>query len=103
MKPERIQSEFNVPGDAADAIQDFLEDHGAWRLTGGGNRLVRDYRFPSARTAAAFAHFAADVADAVGHVCAVELRGDSLRIVVGAGSVLRPGDLELAAALAGVD
>ncbi|MEO1086193.1 MAG: 4a-hydroxytetrahydrobiopterin dehydratase [Acidobacteriota bacterium] len=103
MKPERIQNEFNVPGDAAEAVEDFLEDHGAWRLSGGGNRLLRDYRFPTARTAATFAHFAADVADAVGQACALELRGDALRIVVGGGSILTPKDLELAAALAGVD
>ncbi|MEO1367795.1 MAG: 4a-hydroxytetrahydrobiopterin dehydratase [Acidobacteriota bacterium] len=103
MKPERIQSEFNVPGEAANAVQDFLEDHGAWRLTGGGNRLVREYHFPTARSAAAFAHFGAEVADAFDHLCAIELRGDSLRIIIGAGSVLIPKDLELAAALAGVD
>lgn len=102
MKPERIQEELRAPGEASEAVHDFLDEHGGWRLGAGGNRLVRDYGFPSPRVASAFTQFAAEVAAALDHPCTLELRGVELRLVVGRGDVLGPRDVELAEAIGGV-
>ena len=102
MKPERIQEEFRVPGEASETVQDFLDEHAGWRLDAGGSRLVRDYGFATARIASAFTQFAAEVAAELDHPCALELRGAELRLLVGGGGVLGPQDVELAAAIAQV-
>ncbi|MEM1178731.1 MAG: 4a-hydroxytetrahydrobiopterin dehydratase [Acidobacteriota bacterium] len=102
MKPERIQEQVTVPGDAAGAVQDFLDDHAGWGLGAGGSRLIREYRFLNSRIAAAFTQFVAEVADALDQPLTAELRADELRLVVGSGAVLTPRDLELAEAIAQV-
>ena len=99
MKPERIQEEFRVPGEASEAVHDFLDEHTGWRLDAGGSRLVREYDFSSPRIASAFTQFAAEVAAELDQPCALELRGAELRLVVGGDDVLGPLDVELAAAI----
>ena len=87
MKAERIQSQLIiVPG---------------WKTRSKKSAITRTYTFPSFRSALAFVHFVGELAEAMGHHPAIDIRYDkvTLELTTHDEGGLTAKDFELARAI----
>lgn len=104
LKAERVQGELAAAPtqrlDGAEVMQ-LMQEMSGWRLTADGRAILRRFRFPSLRVAAAFAAFGAELTDALRHQPGVNLHGNDVIVTYSTPSVcgLTPVDFAAARAL----